>query len=364
MDWDAFDQLVAEKYINVRKHPTKELFIANYAPMAAYDRKWTPETEACRGLIFDANRDIVARPFRKFFNYGEVRPPAFVLTKTPHVSTKMDGSLGIYYRYDGVEGIATRGSFESDQAKWATAYWVANHSNVVVPDGITPMFEIIYPSNRIVVDYRGREMLILLAVIDTVTGADIPLWEATWWDGPVVETHYGLDNVDDAYTFGTGRDDEGVVCCWYTPGEPSYRLKIKAPEYVRLHRIVTGVSSKTIWGHMKEDRSLHELINNVPDEFYEWVHKTVKELRTAYDAVIDEIDNEYLRAVHEVTHGTDIPQYCRGNRREFAFYVTHNCKHKGSMFSLLDGNRYKVEEAAWELVKPVYSKPFKEYEEE
>lgn len=371
-DWDEFDKLVAEKYINVQTHPTKELYIANYAAKVQFEKKWDDITEQCRGLIFDKDHNIIARPFRKFFNYSEVRPPAFVLTKTPHVTTKMDGSLGIYYRYDGVEGIATRGSFASDQAVWATAYWAANHSTVVVPDGQTPLFEIVYPSNRIVVDYHGEEFLILLAVIDNATGADVPLWEATWWDGPVVDVHYGLDNVEDAYTFGTGMDGEGIVCAWPTPGEPSYRLKVKAPEYVRLHRLVTGVSSKTIWGHLKENRSLDELIDNVPDEFYDWVKKTAADLDATHWALMKEIYLEFdatLKAVMDANSPTttlvvDSIRWCEANRPVFARYVTHNCKHKGSMFSLLDNKIEKVRDAAWELVKPTFQKPFMEVSED
>lgn len=367
-DWNAFDKLVDEKYINVQKHLSLPLFIANYAAKVQFEKAWDDITEQCRGLIFDADHNIVARPFRKFFNYSEVRPPSFVLTKTPQVTTKMDGSLGIYYKYEGVEGIATRGSFASDQAVWATKHWAANYSHVVVPEGHTALFEIIFPANRIVVDYHGKEFLILLAVIDNATGADVPLWEATWWDGPVVDVHDGLANVEDAYTYGTAlTEGEGIVCAWHTPGESSYRLKIKIPEYVRLHRLVTGVSSKTIWGHLKESRPLTELIDNVPDEFYEWVKKTALELNTAHQDVLKEIDYEYLSTLLEVCptgSRSDMPQYCRDNRREFAFYVTHNCKHKGSMFSLLDGRRDKVEEAAWELVKPVFAKPWMDLDEE
>lgn len=371
--WEKFDQLVADKYINVQRHPSTELFIANYAASCQYDRKWCEETEQSRGLIFDSNRTIVARPLRKFFNYSEVRPPNFVLTKTPVVTEKLDGSMGIYYRYQGTHGIATRGSFNSDQARWATNYWNNHHGHVTVPEGVSPIFEVIYKSNKIVVDY-DYEGLVLLAVIDTASGSDIPLWETDWWDGPIVKQVHGLSNVEEAYSCATALDDgEGVVCAWFTPSEPSYRLKIKRPEYVRLHRIVTGVSNKTIWRHLKDGLPLTDILDNVPDEFYRWAKLTIESLQTGHDYLLQAIQDEFVelckQVVSVVAKGSrNIPpdytpdlngwiDTCRINRADFASRAKKT-KLSGCMFALLDNRMDRVEDYVWETIRPTYERPF------
>src|SRR4051812_16154524 len=90
-------------------------------------------TLACRsrGLIVDRDDNIIARPFGKFFNHGE-RLAAEELKslyaragkdgegkqRLPpvHVYDKVDGSLGILYWTSSGPMIATRGSFQSEQA--------------------------------------------------------------------------------------------------------------------------------------------------------------------------------------------------------------------------------------------------------
>jgi hypothetical protein len=43
----------------------------------------------------------------------------------------------------------------------------------IIVDGFTYLFEIIYPENRIVVDYNGEERLVLLGIINTETGEEL-----------------------------------------------------------------------------------------------------------------------------------------------------------------------------------------------
>src|SRR4051812_27421593 len=109
------DASEVEGYVRVRQHPEDpELWIANYTEKAAYESHWDNVTLNCRGLIFNAFGDILARPFPKFFNYGQASCPVIDLDEEAIVSDKMDGSLGILYKFDGKLAIATRGSFTSD----------------------------------------------------------------------------------------------------------------------------------------------------------------------------------------------------------------------------------------------------------
>jgi RNA ligase len=117
------DELIAQGYITKRKHPEEDLFILNYTSKTQYERVWNEFTEQCRGLIVDSSMTIRSRCFRKFFNYDEVSSQVNKRISDGvkfDVFEKMDGSLGILYWIKDKPFIATRGSFESDQAIKAT----------------------------------------------------------------------------------------------------------------------------------------------------------------------------------------------------------------------------------------------------
>src|SRR3972149_3073306 len=117
---NVFYDLVQQKYLSVQKHDKVDLLIWNYTPKAQFSRYWTDETMMARGLITDLEGNVIARPFRKFFNYSEHTGEDSKLPSLPmetfEVFDKLDGSLGILYWRGETPYIATRGSFSSDQA--------------------------------------------------------------------------------------------------------------------------------------------------------------------------------------------------------------------------------------------------------
>ena len=154
---------VASGHVRVRRHPSAPLMIANYTSRASYDSIWDDVTRQCRGLIWNKDTgEVVARPFAKFFDLHST--VGRIPDRPPIAYEKLDGSLGILYQYDGTWSVATRGSFDSEQAKWASGQLCQRYPELDVPDGLTPLVEIVYSGNRIVVDY-GREDLVLLAAI-------------------------------------------------------------------------------------------------------------------------------------------------------------------------------------------------------
>ncbi|MCC6744610.1 MAG: hypothetical protein IT175_12190 [Acidobacteria bacterium] len=172
IDWSEIRQLVAGGYVSARRHPTEPLTIYNYTARCQYDGHWTPMTRQCRGLIADDSGQVVARPFPKFFNYGDLAVGE-IPDEPFDVFEKLDGSLGVLYRTADGPAIATRGSFTSEQALLATDMLRSRYAGAEFLDGCTYLFEIIYPENRIVVDYGGESRLVLLAVIDTATGVEV-----------------------------------------------------------------------------------------------------------------------------------------------------------------------------------------------
>jgi len=101
-----------------QRHPKLPLTIYNYSQKTQFEKNWDEITLSCRGLVLDDDGNVVARPFKKFFNWEEIlhTVSSEQLSMPFEVFEKMDGSLGVGFWYDGEFVIATRGSFTSDQA--------------------------------------------------------------------------------------------------------------------------------------------------------------------------------------------------------------------------------------------------------
>jgi len=266
MNKELLQQMLDERFVSVQKHPDADLFIYNYTAKAQYDRVWNEITLQSRGLILDADYNIVARPFKKFFNIEE-HPVDEIPGGEFEVYEKVDGSLGILYWQNDKPYISTRGSFTSVQAAQATEILHNNYPHTFnrLNRDATYLFEIIYPENKIVIDYGDKTDLVLLAVIDNNTGDDLPLPDIGF---PVAKSYSGLNDLA-ALKSLEEENKEGFVVKFNN----GLRVKVKFSEYLRLHKIVTGVSNLVIWEHLAEGRSFDDLLDKVPDEFYEWVKK-------------------------------------------------------------------------------------------
>ena len=279
LDWNTINELVAQRYLRIEKHPDAELYICNYTAKAQYEAYWNKYTSIFRGLIVDQAGVVVARPFAKFFNLGEVK--LHELPDEPfEVYEKLDGSLGIMYWLDGKPYIATRGSFVSEQAQMANAILQEkyHHHLSKLDPAYTYLFEVIYPTNRIVVDYGAIEDMFLLAIIDTKTGQEVPLNDIGF---PVVAKHSGVSKLTELQKYATDNKEGFVIR--YASG---LRVKVKFfAEYVRLHQIITGLSLLDICAYLSEGKSMDDLLEQVPDEVYDWVKESVVALQCHYDTI-------------------------------------------------------------------------------
>jgi len=344
-----FYDLVDKKYLSVQKHPTADLLVWNYTQKCQFDRHWTTETMMARGLITDSAGEVKARPFKKFFNYEEHMGEDSKLPKLPlkenfEVFDKVDGSLGIlYFLPDGTPQIATRGSFISEQAIEANkilADTIAKFGIKLLPEmPYTWLFEIIYPENRIVVNYGTTRNLVLLAIIEKETGEELPI---TSLITPLskVKKFDGLTDFNQIKTF-IRPNAEGFVIRF----ESGVRCKLKYDEYVRLHRLVTGVNRKTIWELLKNNQPFDKLLNQVPEEFYEWVRSTKKGLEDKFVVIETLMLQDYEKVRNLKT------------RKEQAEAVKDS-KYASIIFRLIDQNLYQ--DLIWKVLKPKAAKPYKE----
>lgn len=351
IDKNKLDKLVEQKYIGVQKHLEADLYIYNYTPKAQFERFWTEETMMCRGLIVDEKGEIKARPFKKFFNLAEHTGEDSKLPPLPiepfEVTEKMDGSLGILYHLpDGTPQIATRGSFSSEQAIMGTKIlhkklMDAVRGYTIFDPTWSWLFEIIFPENRIVVDYGKMEDLILLACINTETGEESPI--------SIIQTPFAkvkrYEGITDITKLKELQEDnkEGFVVRFNS----GIRVKVKFEEYVRLHRLVTGVNKKTIWELLKNNQPFDELLERVPDEFYDWVKNTKGDLETKFE----EIKSEANYALDQIKD--------MGTRKEQALFLKEHFKYPSVVFALLDKQLDRASDNIWKMLRPEAEKPWK-----
>ncbi len=338
LDVRLLASMLADGYVRAQTHPVRPLVIYNYTEKAAYENVWNEVTLTCRGVIVDMNTDvIIARPFRKFFNYGQAGAPELDLHAPAIVTDKLDGSLGITYpEQPGSVAIATRGSFSSGQAVHATAILRNRYRNWTPTPGLTALFEIIYPANRIVVDYGRFDDLVMIGAVDIATG-DTYDPDQIDWPGPKT-TVFAYATLGEALVAPPRPNAEGLVVHLSSAGE---RVKIKQEDYVALHRIVTGLNARVVWEHLVDGRGVEPLLENLPDEFHTWVHGVADALSTLVSEQRTQIEKAYGELISTLPDGF--------TRKELAALATQHT-WGWALFARHDGKDYVSK--LWRQARP------------
>ena len=318
-----------EQIGRVRAVYQDDLVLFSYTHDALWQGNWTWFERVSRELMLNIKTgEVVARPFDRIFNWGErgERSAGHIV----NVTEKIDGSLGILYRDNGQHKIATRGAFDSDQAQWATYHLTSYYDLCRLPPEYTMLFEIVYPENRIVVDYGDDEDLFLLAMRNRFTGEYLPFYPdvyewAEFFGFPVPET-YNFNNVVSIMEAceSLGGNEEGWVA-EFSDGE---RFKFKGDAYLELHRLVTNTSFKRVLSWVA-DGSYNAMIGGVPDEFLGQVQEWKLEIDKVVGFTVDMVEGLYGQAPKD-------------SRKEFALWVKENgYQWAPYLFRKLDGQDYK-----------------------
>lgn len=330
-----------------RKHPTQDLWILNYSQQCQINKLWDSTTIACRGLIINDVGRIISRPFKKFFNtselsyfrnhlhnlydvkYSEIFSMPFMAYE------KMDGSLGVsYWDKKGRFGIATRGSFESDQANRAMEIWKSKYDGVenLLDKNLTYLFEIIYKENRIVVDYKGEEDLYLIAIVDTQTAVEKDIYDKSYENLPFPRPniYHGVSGLESLSHYEE-ENKEGFVLNFGS----GFRAKFKFSQYVLLHRVLSNFTNKKVLEHIINN-TFDNMIDLLPDEFY----KEAKSLYDNYTNQYNSIKNKILLDFDNIKHIKD--------RKLFAIEAK-KLDNPTCLFSLYD--QKDISKQIWDKVK-------------
>lgn len=298
-----------------------------------------PELMECRGIKFDRQGLILARPFRKFFNFGE-RGSGLPVHRPHYVTHKLDGSMIHPVRLDRRVFLMTRKG-HTDVAMKAERYVLSAPAEInyhacfqaFLEEGYTPIFEYIGPDNRIVLPYK-ESSLQLLAARHTVSGEIMPrkklISMAARYFVPVVPLlHDGMIQDAEGFVKKTRelKDAEGFVIYF----DDGYMVKVKAEDYVLKHRALDDLGSKKkvaalcCQGFM--DDVLPILDDHDKDELIEFNDALQQEIN-----LMARIAIEWAHTIQSGDNGMD--------RKGFAVEVMPNLKPRwlsGVVFGILDG---------------------------
>jgi RNA ligase len=281
-------------YVNVTERG--DLLLFDYTTQAHIANRWNFFECVSRGLIINKKTgEIVARPFDKFFHWlanGRKMGGHIV-----SVTEKMDGSLGILFRHKGEYLITTKGSFFSPQARWATKFLNDNFDLSNLPEQWTLLFEIIYPDNRIIVDYGKREELVLLAARNRHTGDYMPffpdLYTMAQEYGFTLPQVYQYNSIEDLI-IQTGREHDNFEG-WIVEFSDGQRVKFKTDRYVEIHRYIRQLDFPHVLAAVRNG-DINYLMTMMPEEFLERVYEWVDEIQETVQQINAKVVHAFLKA--------------------------------------------------------------------
>jgi len=350
---EAFDEAVAGNLVFRSNHPEYPYSIYKYSQFCTYSGEWNEVTTASRGLILHSETgEIIARPFQKFFNYSEGKTPSELMVGDVHVTEKLDGSLGIgFVNPDGELEISTAGGFQSEQAAHASEVYNERYKGEWEPrEGVTYMWEIIYPENRIVVDYGDEDDLYLLGAVDIASGKSYTVDELPEWKWKKAKTYDGFESMEAVVNAPERSNAEGYIVHFKDTGA---KVKFKHEEYVRVHRIATGLSEYTLHDLLANggQDKIEEYRKYAPEEFLEFIDVSVAKLEKQYSDEESRIKKAYESFVKSLPADVD--------QKSFALAVHKDVpKDLASHMFTLHSGKGIASKKIWDSIKPAFTKSF------
>lgn len=285
------------RHINIKRHP-KYLHLVQFKYNQIESPMGDPVVQECRGLILDErdNWAVVARPFDKFFNYGEGHAAA-IDWNTAKVQEKLDGSLIILYNYDEQWHFATSGTPDAGgevNGYGFTFAELARKAYCLFGIGLgglsnfTFLFELTSKYNRIIVAHDEPKLTLI-----GIRHKDGTEYSPDSWINPGFPTvrTFPLQNMEEVLaTFQTFQptSQEGYVVV----DGAHHRVKVKHPGYVALHHLKDGFGPRRMVEIVRQGE-----ISEVLAHFPEYAEEMEK-IRCKYNALVLEVAMDYEELEH------------------------------------------------------------------
>jgi RNA ligase len=295
-----------------------------------------PMLMECRGIKFCSEGLILARPFRKFFNYGE-RGADLPVWRPHYITHKLDGSM-VHPVLLGRRLFFHTRKGHTDVAKKAERHVLSTpgidyqgFSYAAIKGGFTPIFEFTSPNNRIVLRYE-EDTLTLLAMRHMVSGALVSREMLRDWclnfKVPLVDVFNMTlpGQVDKFVKHARGLTDAEGYVIYFDDG---YMVKIKAEDYVLKHRALDDLGSKKKVVALCAQGFMDDVLPILSEA-------DADELMTFNDALQEEVNPLAERANHLASHVTNNAM----SRKAFALNTAPKIKPDwlaGVCFGIMDG---------------------------
>lgn len=259
----------------------------------------------CRGLKFDKNGFILARPYHKFFNINEkneTKLDSLDFSKKHILLEKLDGSMihpikvDAHYDKDHVFRMCSKMGI-TDVSMNAEVFISknTNYHNFIVnclKENVTPIFEWCSRKNRIVIDYP-EDRLVLTAIRENSTGKYY-----SYESMKNISKEMNIDLVQEIeiedirkiVEFTKDKKDlEGYVIRF----DDGHMLKIKADDYLRMHKAKDSLTH--------EKNVIYVIFNDLYDDFRSALHGTDRErMDKFYNSVMNDFNNNVKMFVDKI----------------------------------------------------------------
>lgn len=319
------------------------IIMLHYKDEVQYNNSWSTFSRMARGLILDMkNQKVLAHPFDKFFNLGQMPETSYDSLKelgTFQTSEKLDGSMIIMFRDPNTNKLTftTKGSLNSEHGQYAnslqlpTGFWLI--AQKYAKSG-TLVFELITKRFQIVIDYPKKgyvEGLYLIGYRDNISNKLASQAEvdniADCLGVPTFKT-YSFNSLDQL--IDTAKDlpvlEEGFVLRF--PGD--LLVKVKGNAYLKMHRFISHLSDKNLLLAVS-DGTAEGLVELCPDEFRDEVVGKIQYFKKR-SRELQDLCYTYFNAAP------------KGTRKEFALWTNKNVDHylRGFLFTLIDNKPLDV----------------------
>lgn len=248
-------ETINPRYVRMARHPTKPLRILNYTQVAQFEQHWDPVTLRCRGLVLDAENNIIVNPPPKFFNQGEPLAPDLDLSQCI-ISKKLDGyyiSVTNSSQFGLI--ITSRGSFDNRYVEAAKRF-ILPKTKKLLPD-ISYFCELC-------MDFPGDEAIILTRH----PRSGLFCWAIRDQNGKEYSPHIAPFPYVQQLTLKQSKryleqEVEGVVV--FDP-ETQNRVKIKTEYYLINHRLIANCTRRKAWELLMSGKDLADY--PMPDEYF------------------------------------------------------------------------------------------------
>lgn len=302
-DGHSPEDLKEELAINHRRHS-----VYNNLVSFKYDQLDSPRNHPivmeCRGIILDENDnwDVVAYPFRRFFNSDEGHA-ADIDWGSAVVQEKLDGSLVIMFYYHDSWHVATSGSADAGGNVGITTrifrdYFWDTARKTLPSNWLEPaqtdccyMFELMGPDNRVVV-YHPKEHLKLLGARHIKTLQELSAKEAAnHFNGVEHVKEYPLNSI--AEIVASFEELSPISHEGYVVVDRFFnRIKIKNPAYVAIHHAKDGLTTKA-FVEIARQGEISEMIAHFPE-----YKPMLEEAKIRFRSLVKELQDEYDSIKH------------------------------------------------------------------